>query len=629
MIKNFDLKKSVRSVVDLKKLKKEASVVNFSSQSERKFASTDFKNYPTANRSAKKKGFTILTFLIILLVLLVASAIAGFFVFSEKGPATKSLKLTFDTPKEAVAGEDFSFTLAYENLDNVSLTQMEMVIEYPENFYFIKANISPQNSEKNVWKLEPIKAGEKKEIHVSGYLTGEIKEEKEFRVIFHYRPENFSSDFQEDIIKKVVINKSLLDVNVEAPELIEDGAIAELKVSCQNNTPEPLADLVLSFDVGDAFLITETMPAASGTTWQIKTLEPNQNETILVRGKIDTALANPFSWSFKIWQKTPNGEDHYFYQKTGKINVQAPKVALTLSLDDVEQKINWGETVNYKITLENNGEIPIKQPVLKLIFSSGIIDWSKFNNQNNATVDEAKNSLIWISTNGGWANNLSELKPGDKLETTVAIFLQEEPADLANLNADELAINALATMTFKSQEEQKVINSENLIKNINSASKLIAEAKYYLDKQTAVGTGPLPPVIGQTTGYRIYWKLFSGSNGLLNVKVKTTLPAYINWEENGSSVTYGSNLKFDSSKRELVWLIDKIAANSQVMADFSVTVTPQESQVNQLLILTNPTSLEAEEQGAGLVAKTTNLLTSDLINDPFGQGKGRVNVGAD
>jgi hypothetical protein len=108
------------------------------------------------------------------------------------------------------------------------------------------------------------------------------------------------------------------------------------------------------------------------------------------------------------------------------------------------------------------------------------------------------------------------------------------------------------------------------------------------------------------------------------------LPSYISLKEDSSEVTYGSDIKFDNFKRELVWLIDKIAANSRVMADFNVVVTPQESQVNQLLILTNPTSLEAEEQGSGaLVSKTTNLLTSDLINDSLGQGKGRVSVGAD
>ena len=64
------------------------------------------------------------------------------------------------------------------------------------------------------------------------------------------------------------------------------------------------------------------------------------------------------------------------------------------------------------------------------------------------------------------------------------------------------------------------------------------------------------------------------------------------------------------------------------MASFDVSVIPSEAQVNQLLILTNPTSFAAEEKETGnLVSKTADLLTSDLIGDPAAQGSGRVKVG--
>lgn len=635
MLKNFDLKKTSRTVVDLKRLKQEAASARLESQktTTRSFSEKPAGSYANNrverinNPLAKKKGFSILAFLIILLFLLVGAAAAGFFVFNSKDPAGKSLKLSLAMPKEITAGEDFSLALAYENLDKVSLNQIEIVAEYPDNFYFTEASIEPRNKENNIWQPGPVKPAEKGMIQIKGYAIGEIGEEKEFRIIFHYQPENFNSDFREEISKKAVIAGSILKVKTESPQLLEDGATAELKVEYSNNTKEPLRDLVLAFDVGDAFLISESYPAASGTTWQIAELKPETSQNIVVKGKINAALANPFGWIFKAWLKQPSGQDRYLYQTVGKIKTETPKIVVALSLADSEQKINWGETVNYKINLENNGEISINQPALKLIFSSGLIDWPKFNNQNNATVDAAKNSLIWLSANGGWANSLAELKPGDKLETTVALPLVSEPVDLANLEPEELILDAVLNIVFKTQKEQKVISSEHIINSILSAPRLVTEAKYYLDQQTVVGTGPLPPVIGQATSYRIYWKLFSGSKGLKNVKIKTTLPAYINWQEDSSEVTYGAGLKFDNSTRELVWEIDSLAANSQVMASFNAAVTPLESQVNQLLILTNPTYLEGWEQsGDAAISKITNLLTSDLINDPLGQGKGRVGI---
>ena len=128
--------------------------------------------------------------------------------------------------------------------------------------------------------------------------------------------------------------------------------------------------------------------------------------------------------------------------------------------------------------------------------------------------------------------------------------------------------------------------------------------------------------------YRIYWKVFSGSKGLTNIKIKSSLPAYINFLGQADSPTAGSALQFSADSREIVWEITEIGPYASLMASFNVSVIPQETQVNQLLILANPASLSAEEKETkAIIAKTAGLLTSDLVGDPAGQGKGRVVVG--
>lgn len=645
MSKSIDIRKTRKNVVNLKKLKKASS----SSKTNRPVGQTlsrrgikgttkkslpDYFNegkasYQKIRRYPKKKKFSFLTFLIVLLFLLVTAAIAGFFVFYDKGPVGKSLKLALAAPKEVTAGRDFTLALYYENLDKVKLGQIEVVIEYPENFYFQEANQEPINEEKNVWRLIPLQPGENDRIQVTGYLIGEVKEEEEFRVFFRYQPENFSSDFQESISKKITIKDSLLKVTVEAPEMIEDGAEVEFKVKCKNDLEETLENLVISFDLGEAFSVSEINLNSTGTAWQIKQLKGGGGEEELVlKGTIDSTLVNPLEWYFVAGMFDEEELVRYLYKTDGKIKIEAPKVLINLSLVDEEQELSWGGDANYQIEIENNGEIAINQAVLKLTFLTDFIDWGSFNNQSNAALDSKTNSLVWLSTNGGWTEQLEEIKQGDKIELLVAIPLQNVSEVLLDYSPDELVIDAVAMISFKSQDQHKLFSSEHLIQNITSETKLITEAKYYLDQQTAVGSGPIPPVIGQTTIYRIYWKLYSGSQGLSDVKIKTTLPAYIVWQEDSSEVTMGSPLEFDSATKEVIWEIDNISVNSQVMASFDVAVTPTESQVNQLLILTNPASLEAKEQQSGsLVSQTTNLLTSDLIDDPVAQGQGRVTVG--
>jgi hypothetical protein len=259
-----------------------------------------------------------------------------------------------------------------------------------------------------------------------------------------------------------------------------------------------------------------------------------------------------------------------------------------------------------------------------LVFLSDYLDWKKFKNQDNAKVDSETGSLTYTEKSGNWAAKLAEIKPGDKIEATIAVPLQNEPVDLVDLSVGELLVDGVAQVSFKSGEEYKVFSSEHLVKNITTQLKLIAEARYYLDQATAVGSGPIPPIIGQQTTYRIYWKIFSGPVGLKNAVVKTTLPAYVEKIDENGEVTIGSPLKYNKSTREVIWSIDDLAANSLVMASFDVGVTPEASQVNQLLILINPTILEAN--AVQKVTKTVGLLTSDLTTDPVANGKGRVTV---
>lgn len=625
MLKNFDINHRRKEILDLKRVKPATAILQPTS----KIASRQPDSYAVSSKrpQGRRRSVSLLTLLIILLFLLVGAAVAGFFVFYDKGPSGKSIKVTLAAPKEAVAGEDFTIALEYENLDKVPLDGFEIVMEYPENFYFQSANLEPINAEKNVWRPDKLLPGAKQRIELAGYLIKDDAGQRPFVFIVHYQPENFSSNFTETLDKDIKISKSLLNVTVEAPDMVADESAVIFKIKYQNDSDRDLTGLNLVLDAGEAFKASSLTPAASSTAWQIPKLESKQSGEITMVGKIDSTIANPLNWEFSVWQKKEANNRRYYYKKTGKIIVEAPQISVRLLAADNKTSANWGENNTYKITIENSGKIAINQAVLKLSFFGQQINWPAFDGQSNAKVDEPSNSLVWLSTNGGWTEKLAEIKPGDKLETTVAVPIINEPDDLTNLDPAALVLDAQATLSFKANDKHKVFSSEHLQQNLNSQLRLITEARYNLDQQTKVGSGPVPPVIGKTTMYRIYWKIFSGSQALSNVKISTTLPAYVNWLAENTSVTMGDPVKFDTASREVSWTIPSLSANSQIMAEFNLSVTPVESQVNQLLILTNTTNLEALAMpGNTPLSKTTNLLTSDLLGDPVTQGQGRVRV---
>lgn len=577
--------------------------------------------------AAPRRRSPFLLFLIFLLVLLAAAAAAGFFIF-EKGVNNQSLKLTLKSPKTVVAGEEMILEIGYENLDKVPLEKMELVIEYPQGFYYNSSNFAPYNPDKNLWQLSNLAVGQSGKVEVRGGLFGKVDEEKEFSIVFHYQPENFHSDFRETISKKVKISDTLLAVNVTAPEKIEDGNEAELKVTLKNNQPTELLGLKAAFDLGEAFIPTGLTPTTTNYSWSFDKIEAGQENEIIVKGKIKSEKANPLPWQFRVWQvleKDGQKEERVWFDQKGQIEVLSPKLEVAVSLANPEAKVNWNEPVDLKIAYKNAGKINTRQAVLKLELND-TIDWSKYQNVTAATRD--KNTLIWLSTSGPASGNLAEIPVDKEGELLVTLPLKEEPLDIAELSAAELSFTATASLTVRYNEQDKIFTSEPLAIPLISQVRVSSEARYYLDAATKVGDGPLPPAVNQETKYRIYWKVFSGSKGLTNIKIKSSLPAYINWLGPADQPTAGSEVKFDQGSREIVWEIGEIGPYANLMASFNVSVTPQESQVNQLLILTNPTSLSAEEKETkAILSKTAGLLTSDLVGDPIGQGKGRVVVG--
>lgn len=584
-------------------------------------------------KPAKKSG-SWLPWIIVLLLILAAAAMASFFIFN-KGAGGKSLRLTLAVTEAAAAGEEVALEIGYTNLDKVALTGLRAVVEYPEGFYFNTSSAKPSNQEENIWDLPELGVGKKETLRIYGQLFGKTGEDKEFTVIFRYNPSNFNSDFRETLTQKVKINDELLVINLTAPEKLEDGQTLEFKGSLENEDKNPYTDLRWSFDLGEAFSpLTLTPSTTINYQWQLAELAEAQKKELLVSGKVDSTKANPFPWYFKVWQTVKHNDqdqDRIIYQQSGNLEILAPQIKVGLAcpacgeLANPEQKINWGETIDLKITYENLGKLEAKQAVLKLAFNQ-YIDWAKFNNSTNATRDG--NTLIWLSTSGQNTAKLAVLAPGDKGELLVSVPLVNEPANLTELSPEELMINAAASAQIRFNNADKVFTSDKLELTVVSQARLQTEARYYLDAQTKVGSGPLPPKIGQETKYRIYWKLFTGSKGLTNVKVKTSLPAYINFAGEADKPTLGAVLNFDTATRELTWEIADVGPNTPLMASFDLSVTPAENQVNQLLILTNPASLNAtEKQTNAIVSKTANLLTSDLTGDPVAQGKGRVVIG--
>ncbi len=154
--------------------------------------------------------------------------------------------------------------------------------------------------------------------------------------------------------------------------------------------------------------------------------------------------------------------------------------------------------------------------------------------------------------------------------------------------------------------------------------------RYFDDDNLAVGSGPLPPVVGEKTAFRLYWLLANTLHEAQRVTVTTTIAPDVAWEEKFLAST--GQLTYDHETRQVTWTIPALpprAASAVAAADadawFDLAVTPQPGQVGKLLLLASESNLTATDAATGAtIVGLQRSITSNLEDDPFGGGRGLV-----
>ena len=162
-----------------------------------------------------------------------------------------------------------------------------------------------------------------------------------------------------------------------------------------------------------------------------------------------------------------------------------------------------------------------------------------------------------------------------------------------------------------------------IISKINTSIDFLTLARYYDDAGEMVGSGPLPPVVGETTSYQIIWDLKSLTADLRNVLVKTTLPPGVEWGQ--GLVVDDQDLIFNDTTRQVVWRVSDLKKQENNLAKFNVLITPDESQIGKIITLNNTVTLVAEDvYSQGKINLNNNYLTTELEGDEMAVGNEKV-----
>lgn len=527
-----------------------------------------------------------------LLVILAALGWGGYTLFGNpfETTQTESIDLTIDGPDEVISGSSVRYEIRYANTGRYPIAALELQLIAPSGLLVSKLDPAPTN-EDDEWTIGSVTPGSDGLIVLTGIWIDPVPSAQTLQVLTSYRPSNFNADFQDITTKSVSINRSTLAIESDGVESAKAGESVSYLYRVKNEGEVAASNVRLRLDVPKTFALAsaDPMPPDSGTEWMIDALQPGASYEVTIKG----SFASDGVGLQEIPGRVGVMRDISFLEQAvviAQTDVEEADVKVTLIANGstTDQAIDLADTLRVSLSAETDTPA---EATLKLILESDgelPIDWK------NADLDEGKrhNGIItWEAT------------------TQADLALPISSAGSFFMTAEVVAQN----LTIRSSPMKIFVNSD---------LSLSVQAHYYLD-DTPVGTGPLPPLVGQMTTYRLVWEIQNSGHAIEDLVVKATVPTTATFQM--VRETSMGTVDYDAASRTVSWTINALSLEQgSASTSFDISITPEGSDIGSYVKLLNETRLTATDaQTDGVISRSVGVLTTD-INDPGTEEKGVV-----
>mgnify|MGYP003983542781 FL=1 len=284
---------------------------------------------------------------------------------------------------------------------------------------------------------------------------------------------------------------------------------------------------------------------------------------------------------------------------TKDIQVINPKFDIDFSINNEYNNptVNWGDPLRYQLEVTNLSETEFNGVVVTALLDSQVLDWDALD-----TVGIVQESnIVWT---GAEDEELDVWLPGDSRLFTWQIDVTDQPLpermieNIIKISVDGLADWEQVTAPLLVTVGEAVVFNNGIYWDLGGRR---------------VGSGLLPPQVGESTQYLVIWSIPEATGNFDSATVVTTLPPEITFLSE-TDIQEGE-LNFDDSIGTLTWQIDDLDNSLLPMtASFIIEVIPTEDNAGSAMVLLNPTTLTAEgiEQ---VIIRSKMLKTSDVYAD--------------
>lgn len=584
---------------------------------------------------------------LLIFTLLIGAGYFAYIYFFDRTGDVNSLEINISAPEKAIVGEEISYSIDYHNPSKFILKDVHLEIQYPENFIVIEKSIEPDSGNYG-WNLPNLEPGASAKLNITGKLIGKPDSVNIITARLSYLPSEYSSKFKKEASASTVIsglgwrtdlvysNTAFLNQDNELIlnfSDVENNYIGDFNLTF--SLPEETNVSIVSDSSSKAGSLTEaaiistatstkafTVSKAGGVSWQISGLsQESGHQEIPVSYKINTKILKP-EIIVRLEKKLEDGQSYIFWEKAFQPELVKSDLNLEISVNgsNANSAVGFGQTLDYSISYNNKGEGAFKDVIIMAVLQSDFLNFGSLKMKNKGNLNGQ--SITWTKNE---IPALEEIKPGQEGEINFSI-------DLKAFNDDdlgkELNVNSYAQYSVNNQAVKNADNKSNeVISLINSDLSLSERILYFNEDNMPVGSGPLPPRVGEKTSFKVYWVVKNNLHELSDTKVTFNLPVNINFDE--KSYTNVGSLYYNANARQVIWEIGRLPVSVyRADAEFGISVIPSGSDRDKILVLSPGSEIEAvdTETNSTIIkktsAKTTKLEDDDIVN--LNNSSGRV-----
>lgn len=590
-------------------------------------AKSDMTRLVQVRHSTLKK---VLVGLMAFFAILATIAWAGVFFFSPGSGkfSGEGVELVVEGPAEVKSGELVTYALRYKNGERIALGTASLELRLPRAFKV--QSVEPAAEEGGTWRIGSIAPDKDGLITLRGVFIAPIDREYDMQAILTYRPADFNSEFQKVTTKGLKITGSVIDLAVTGPSKVLPGDKVTMKLAYKNSSENGFEQLKLRAEWPQTFIPEKSEPASIDgdfKEWDVAALDGGGEGSVTVTGTFASEAEGPQEAKATIGFL---GEGDAF--ETQKESTFSPDVlrgdfvtALILNGKSDAQPVRFGDVLRFAVTYKNTGTVTLGDVRLALTVEATpagkVVLWNDLKDKAKGLRDG--NVITWTKRQ---VPSLGTIEAGEEGILDLEVPVLDKP--LAGVPADaEYAITSWleATVgTIDGETVDRAAKTSPIVAKLVSDTVLAAEARYFNEDSIPVGSGPLPPKVGEATAYRVSWKVTNSLHELSDLKISARLPANVRWT--GLSNVDAGDLRFDAAAEKMIWTLNWMPTSIRdLTVSFDVAITPSEDQRGRIPTLVDGAIFEAIDKRNGWpIILSAQPLTTGAENDELAAGKGRV-----